>query len=67
MDGLTAKPFWDVTTEEDLFPWANDLEANAHVIQEEFESNLKESKMFSADSVWQNQVRRDWMSKGAGG
>jgi aspartyl/asparaginyl beta-hydroxylase (cupin superfamily) len=56
VNSLTAKPFWDVTSEEDLFPWAKALETNAHIIQEEFEAKLEDKKLFSADSVWQNQV-----------
>lgn len=56
MDGITAKAYWDVLEQPELFPWAKELEANAHIIQEEFESKLKDSKLFSADSVWQNQV-----------
>lgn len=56
VDGITAKAYWDVLEQPELFPWAKELEANAHIIQEEFESKLKDSKLFSADSVWQNQV-----------
>ncbi|KAG7370292.1 aspartyl/asparaginyl beta-hydroxylase-like dioxygenase [Nitzschia inconspicua] len=63
VDGLTAKPFWDTTTttkEEDaeLFPWAAKLEEQASIIVEEFEAKLQrdQEKLFSADSVWQNQV-----------
>jgi hypothetical protein len=32
IDGLTAKPFWDVTQDQDSFPWASALEENAGVI-----------------------------------
>lgn len=53
---MTAKPFWNVADDPALFPWAKELEANAGIIQQEFESKLAETKMFSADSVWQNQV-----------
>ena len=53
---MTAKPFWDVTLDSKLFPWAEALEAQSHVIQDEFESKLQESQLFSADSAWQNQV-----------
>jgi hypothetical protein len=56
IEGLTAKPFWNVNEDPTLFPWAKELEANAGIIQQEFESKLAETKMFSADSVWQNQV-----------
>jgi aspartyl/asparaginyl beta-hydroxylase (cupin superfamily) len=55
---LTAKPFWDASSDTINFPWAAVLEEKAHIIQEEFESNLIDSKkkVFAADSVWQNQV-----------
>lgn len=57
VDGLTAKPFWDVSTEPDLFPWAAALEENADVIAKEFEEKLaRDEKMFASDSAWQNQV-----------
>ena len=62
VEGLTAQPFWDVAADPDNFPWAAKLEANAHVIIEEFESNLleqaknEEGGMFSGDSAWQNKV-----------
>jgi hypothetical protein len=39
-----------------MFGWAPELEANAHIIQEEFEAKLLNNKLFNADSVWQNQV-----------
>ena len=56
VEGLTSKPFWDVRENLDLFPWAEELEAKAHIIQEEFEEKLLNSNKFSSDSVWQNQV-----------
>ena len=61
VDGLTAKPFWDVVEDPENFPWAVELEANAHIIIEEFESNLEQAKddeggMFSGDSAWQTKV-----------
>jgi hypothetical protein len=55
VDGLTSKPFWDVLADPDLFPWAPELEANAGVIQREYETKLTQS-VFASDSVWQNQV-----------
>lgn len=55
IEGLTAKPFWDVTSQSDLFPWAQQLEERAGIILEEFEINL-ERENFASDSVWQNQV-----------
>lgn len=55
--GLTAKPFWDVTAEPELFPWARGLEENANVIAKEFEEKLaRDQEMFASDSAWQNQV-----------
>ena len=62
VDGLTAKPFWDVAADPESFPWAAELEAKAHIIIEEFESNLleqdedDEGRMFSGDSAWQSKV-----------
>jgi hypothetical protein len=56
VENLTAKPFWDQSADAELFPWAAELEQNAHIIQEEFEAKLANDKLFSADSVWQNQV-----------
>lgn len=32
IDGLTAQPFWDVTANPSLFPWAIPLEEQAHII-----------------------------------
>lgn len=56
IEGLTAKPFWDVANLPDQFPWASKLEEKAEIIQKEFEAKLEESQMFSSDSAWQNQV-----------
>lgn len=56
MIGLTANPFWDTSNQSDMFPWANLLETNAHIIQEEFEANLLNSRKYTSDSVFQNQV-----------
>jgi aspartyl/asparaginyl beta-hydroxylase (cupin superfamily) len=64
IDGLTAKPFWDVVNENDtFFPWAAALEANADIIRHELETKLSldreekvESQVFASDSAWQNQV-----------
>lgn len=55
---LTAQPFWDTTSDANNFPWACELEENAHVIQEEFEQKLlnTQQKIYAGDSVWQNQV-----------
>ena len=55
IDGLTAKPFWDVVNDPELFPWARKLEERAHIIQKEYESKLQES-VYATDSAWQNQV-----------
>jgi len=51
VDDLSAKPFWAASE----FQWAAQLEENAHIIQEEFESKLQ-SDIFRADSKWQNNV-----------
>ena len=57
VDGLTANAFWDVASNADNFPWANELEEKAKIISEEFEQNLlKEEKVFSSDSAWQSKV-----------
>lgn len=56
VDGLTAKPFWDVSEQEEFFPWAKELEESSHIIQQEFNAKLLSSNKFSSDSVWQNQV-----------
>ena len=59
VDGLTAQPFWDVTANEQLFPWAKELEAKSQIIIDEFNANLlqtNEQSAFASDSVWQNQV-----------
>lgn len=52
IENLTAKPFWA----SESLDWAAELEENAHIIQEEFEAKLLNDELFSADSVWQNQV-----------
>ena len=56
VEGLTAKPFWDVRESPDSFPWAKDLEENFDTIKQEFEEKLLNSGKFASDSVWQNQV-----------
>jgi len=56
IDGLTANPFWDVTNNPDLFPWAAELESQADIICEEYIEKLKQRELFAGDSVWQNQV-----------
>lgn len=56
VEGLTAKAFWDVTDYPKLFPWASQLEANSHVIIQEFQDKLKDQQVFASDSAWQNQV-----------
>ena len=57
MEGLTAKPFWDVTAESDLFPWAKELEEKSNIIKKEFEEKLeRDRELFNADSAWQNQI-----------
>jgi len=59
--GLTARPFWDASGGDnaELFPWAQQLESQSHVILQEFNEKLNEqdsSGGFASDSVWQNQV-----------
>jgi hypothetical protein len=61
IDGLTAKPLWDVVKDNDtLFPWAAALEANSDVIRHELEAKLsadrEKQQVFASDSAWQNQV-----------
>eukprot|EP00544_Gedaniella_sp_CCMP2646_P008684 CAMPEP_0202484346 /NCGR_PEP_ID=MMETSP1361-20130828/3437_1 /ASSEMBLY_ACC=CAM_ASM_000849 /TAXON_ID=210615 /ORGANISM="Staurosira complex sp., Strain CCMP2646" /LENGTH=325 /DNA_ID=CAMNT_0049112955 /DNA_START=36 /DNA_END=1013 /DNA_ORIENTATION=+ len=57
VEGLTARPIWDVIDEPGLFPWATGLEESADVIIQEFEEKLaRDQKMFASDSAWQNQV-----------
>ncbi|GKY94751.1 hypothetical protein MPSEU_000440500 [Mayamaea pseudoterrestris] len=56
VDGLTTKPFWNAAEDLQLFPWAQDLEASAHIIQAEYETKLNTSMVFATDSIWQNQV-----------
>lgn len=65
IDGLTAKAFWNVSSDATSFPWAAELEANSHVIIKEFEEQLlrqeEETKaasgaLFSGDSAWQSKV-----------
>ena len=63
IDGLTARPFWDVLSDPTSFPWASKLEANANIIAEEFqlqllqmEANTERSALFSGDSAWQSKV-----------
>ena len=60
VDGLTAKPFWDVANDSEQFPWAQKLEANAHIIIEELQAKLDrealEQSLFAGDSAWQNNV-----------
>jgi len=53
IDDLTAKPFWESIE----FPWAQPLQENAHMIQEEFELKLRrDTDLFSSDSKWQKNV-----------
>ncbi len=63
IDGLTAKAFWDVTSDPTTFPWASDLEANANIIAQELqqqilqsESKSERSALFSGDSAWQSKI-----------
>lgn len=57
MEGLTARPFWDVQDDEVLFPWADELESKADIIAKEFHAKLdRDEQLFASDSAWQNQV-----------
>eukprot|EP00578_Thalassiosira_sp_NH16_P018781 CAMPEP_0181086056 /NCGR_PEP_ID=MMETSP1071-20121207/5547_1 /TAXON_ID=35127 /ORGANISM="Thalassiosira sp., Strain NH16" /LENGTH=350 /DNA_ID=CAMNT_0023167875 /DNA_START=64 /DNA_END=1113 /DNA_ORIENTATION=- len=65
IDGLAASAFWDASSDEKSFPWAAELETNAHIIAEEFDQRLlqmaededkKSSALFSGDSAWQSKV-----------
>ncbi len=57
VEGLRAKPFWDIVSNVETFPWAQKLEENAHIIAEEFQAKLdREASLFTGDSAWQNNV-----------
>lgn len=70
IDGLTAKAFWDISSDAASYPWAAELEANANIIIDEFEQQLlqreedttttattsKNGQLFSGDSAWQSKV-----------
>jgi aspartate beta-hydroxylase len=57
IEGLTAKPFWDVLEYPDLFPWATELEEKSETISREFAAKLeRDQKMFASDSAWQSQI-----------
>jgi len=58
IEGLTAKNFWNVTSDSKKFPWAVRLEENSHIIIEELEREIYGVKggLFAADSAWQNDV-----------
>ena len=57
IEGLAARPFWDVQTYEEFLPWARSLEEKSYIIKEELEDKLaREQQLFSGDSAWQNQV-----------
>eukprot|EP00956_Cyclotella_meneghiniana_P013643 scaffold19816_cov56-Cyclotella_meneghiniana.AAC.3 len=69
VEGLTAKPFWDVESDPKNFPWATKLQDNAHIIINEFQhkllspskdessnNNNKDNTLFSGDSAWQSAI-----------
>jgi len=62
VDGLAARPFWDAVAEAQAenFPWAQQLEAQSHVVAEELRAKLareaEERRLFAGDSAWQNDV-----------
>jgi aspartyl/asparaginyl beta-hydroxylase (cupin superfamily) len=39
-----------------MFPWAEQLEANSHIILEEFATMMKDRSLFAGDSIQQNEV-----------
>ena len=61
VDGLTAKPFWDVSEHPELFPWAAELEEKSGIIQKEFEEILlNPSELFKADSAVSETMGAGW-------
>jgi aspartate beta-hydroxylase len=62
------QPFWDIQSDPDNFPWANQLQNNAHIIINEFQQNLllndpsnnntndNNQGLFSGDSAWQSAI-----------
>lgn len=61
IDGLTAKPFWDVSDNPDLFPWASELESKSDIIQRELENNLlSPAQLFKADSAVSETMGNGW-------
>ena len=60
VDGLTANPYWDASTDTTNFPWAAELESKSQIIIDEFEQFEKEKEteesVFSGDSAWQSKV-----------
>lgn len=61
VEGLEAKPFWDVVDDADRFPWAADIEANAGIIRDEFMAKLEKdadnaNTLFAGDSAWQSKI-----------
>ena len=61
VDGLTAKPFWNVREYPDLFPWASELEEKSDVIQREYEEILMNpTQLFKADSAVSQTMGAGW-------
>ncbi|KAL3936351.1 MAG: hypothetical protein SGBAC_008314 [Bacillariaceae sp.] len=61
IDGLTAKPFWDVSDNPDLFPWASELESKSDIIQRELENNLlSPAQLFKTDSAVSETMGNGW-------
>jgi aspartate beta-hydroxylase len=56
IEGLTARPYWDLMEHPQWFPWAPALQASIPVIRQELQQVLQSSYSFASDSVWQNQV-----------
>ncbi|CAJ1959408.1 unnamed protein product [Cylindrotheca closterium] len=61
IDGLTAKPFWDLSENPELFPWAAELEAKSDIIQGELEDYLlNPAQLFKADSAVSATMGDGW-------
>mmetsp|Transcript_18130 Transcript_18130/g.41305 ORF Transcript_18130/g.41305 Transcript_18130/m.41305 type:complete len:268 (+) Transcript_18130:248-1051(+) len=64
VEGLSAKPVWDLASEDakTLFPWSSELEKKSHIIIKEYNKKLEKERemrkegLFSQDSIWQNKV-----------
>jgi Aspartyl/asparaginyl beta-hydroxylase and related dioxygenases len=55
MPGLTAQPFWDITSNAIQFPWASKLEENWHIIRQELDAKLENEARAAALAKQQQQ------------